>query len=380
MSKSKLARRRPRTPYAWLGAGALGVGVWAAMAGGVGWPMLRALRRTRPSPGSVGRGASATANSGVARGPSRVAAGRVARQAPVSSVRASAVVSDSPRSAAVAAVANRVRRDLGDVPRSASTVAAISDHGGPMTAPVAAVVASATAAVTANPITDFIRIFIGSGTADNPERRHPARRRLHLHPIRGCLPERSVQRRQRRHDRQRRWRLRRRRWRVGGLVRHRRQRRCRARGGRPGRQRRCGRIVQRFRRCRRCRWHRRGRRRGRQWWCRWPAGDVEPDRERGRRRTRWRGRRWSRRWCGRSRWCRWRCRSDRTHWGDWGDRADRGYRSGRTDRADRADRSDRSDRADRFDRSDRADRGGRADRCHGCRCRGPYSDHRQRTG
>ena len=87
----------------------------------------------------------------------------MARQTPVASVG----VSDS-RRAAVPAVPNRVRRDLGGVPRDSSPLATISGHGGPGRVPVSAVVASAGAAATANPIADFVRTFVGSGTAENP--------------------------------------------------------------------------------------------------------------------------------------------------------------------------------------------------------------------
>ena len=73
--------------------------------------------------------------------------------------------SDSHRQAAVA---NRVRRDLGGVPRGASPVPTISDRSVPTDPPVGAVVASAGAASAANPIADFARIFVGSGTAENP--------------------------------------------------------------------------------------------------------------------------------------------------------------------------------------------------------------------
>ena len=44
----------------------------------------------------------------------------------------------------------------------------ISDRRVPANPPVGAVVASAGAAATANPIADFVRIFVGSGTAENP--------------------------------------------------------------------------------------------------------------------------------------------------------------------------------------------------------------------
>ena len=89
MTQSKLARRRPRTPYAWLGAGALGVGVWAALAGGAGVAHAEGPAADSSSPGSVDRGTSATANTGVARRSSRAAANRVAAQRPVASVGAS---------------------------------------------------------------------------------------------------------------------------------------------------------------------------------------------------------------------------------------------------------------------------------------------------
>ena len=44
----------------------------------------------------------------------------------------------------------------------------ISDRRVPANPPVGAVVASAGAAATANPIADFVRLFVGSGTAENP--------------------------------------------------------------------------------------------------------------------------------------------------------------------------------------------------------------------
>ena len=65
MTMSKLARRRPRTPYAWLGAGALGVGVWAALAAGAGVAHAEGPAADSSGPSSVDRGASATANTGV---------------------------------------------------------------------------------------------------------------------------------------------------------------------------------------------------------------------------------------------------------------------------------------------------------------------------
>ena len=61
-----------------------------------------------------------------------------------------------------------MRRDLGGVGRSVSPVAAISGRSGAGSVPVGAVVASASAAVAVNPVADFIRVFVGSGTADNP--------------------------------------------------------------------------------------------------------------------------------------------------------------------------------------------------------------------
>ena len=162
MANSRSARdRRLRTPYGWLGAGAVGVGVWAALAAGAGVAHAEGPATDSASTESVSRGVSPTANSGVARRPSRAAAHRVARQNPVTSVGAS----DSHRPAAVA---NRVRRDLGGVPRGASPVVTISDRRVPANPPVGAVVASAGAAATANPIADFVRIFVGSGTAENP--------------------------------------------------------------------------------------------------------------------------------------------------------------------------------------------------------------------
>ena len=157
--------RRQSTPYGWLGAGVVGVGVWAAMAGGMAVAHAEGSAADSLSSASVGRIDSATANSGAARRSSRAAASRVPRQAPVSQVGTSVGVSDSPRSAAVA---SRVRRDLGGVGRGVSPVAAISGRSGAASVPVGAVVASASAAATANPVADFIRIFIGSGTADNP--------------------------------------------------------------------------------------------------------------------------------------------------------------------------------------------------------------------
>ena len=139
----------------------MGVGVWAALAAGAGVAHAESPATDSANTASAGRDVSATANSGVARRPSRAAAHRVARQNPVAAVGAS----DSHRPTAVA---NRVRRDLGGVPRGASPVATISDRNMPANPPVGAVVASAGAAATANPIADFVRIFVGSGTAENP--------------------------------------------------------------------------------------------------------------------------------------------------------------------------------------------------------------------
>jgi len=80
--------RRHRTPYGWLGASAVGVGVgvWAALAGGVAVAHADDAVSNSASSGSVGRAASATANSGVARRASRVAARGVAGKTPVASV------------------------------------------------------------------------------------------------------------------------------------------------------------------------------------------------------------------------------------------------------------------------------------------------------
>jgi len=137
------------------------VGVWAALAAGAGVAHAEGPATDSAGTESVSRGISATANSDVARRPSRAAVNRVARQNPAASVGAS-------NSRPTAAVANRVRRDLGGVPRGASPVATISDRSVPTDLPVSAVVASAGAAATANPIADFVRIFVGSGTAENP--------------------------------------------------------------------------------------------------------------------------------------------------------------------------------------------------------------------
>jgi len=139
-----------------MGTGALGVGVWAALAGGAGVAHAEGTAADSLSAGAVGHRASATANTGVPRGPSRPAASRAARQTPVSS----AGTSDSRRLAAAPAVANRIRRDLGGVARGASPVAE--------RVPVGAVVTSAGSAAMAHPIASFVRIFVGSGTAENP--------------------------------------------------------------------------------------------------------------------------------------------------------------------------------------------------------------------
>ena len=64
--------RRQRTPYGWLGAGALIVGVWAALAGGVAVAHAEGPAADSSS-GSVVRGASATAKSVVAPRTSRAA-------------------------------------------------------------------------------------------------------------------------------------------------------------------------------------------------------------------------------------------------------------------------------------------------------------------
>jgi len=158
-----------RRPYGWLGAGALGVGVCAALAGGAGVAHAEGPAAEATGPGSAGRGASATATSGVARGPSRVAASRVARPAPVSSVGASAVESGShPVSVAVAAVASRIQRELRGVPRSASTVAAVGGSDVSAAPSVYAVVAAPVAAVAANPFVDLVRVLVSNGTAENP--------------------------------------------------------------------------------------------------------------------------------------------------------------------------------------------------------------------
>ena len=66
--------------------------------------------------------------------------------------------------AVVPTVANRVRRDLGGLGRGASPTVAISGASGSV--PIGAVVASSGA--TTNPIASFVRIFVGSGTAENP--------------------------------------------------------------------------------------------------------------------------------------------------------------------------------------------------------------------
>ncbi|MFN0142689.1 MAG: serine hydrolase domain-containing protein [Mycobacterium sp.] len=128
--------RRPRTPYGWLSAGAVGVGVWAALAGGAAVAHAEGPAADSTSSGSVGHDVSATSNNGVARRPSRTAASRVARQTPMSSVG----VSDS-HPAGVPAVASRVRRDLSGV---APTAAAGWQPG------------------------SVLRFVIGNGTADNP--------------------------------------------------------------------------------------------------------------------------------------------------------------------------------------------------------------------
>lgn len=139
----------------------MGVGVWAALAAGAGVAHAEGPATDSASTASAGRGVSATANSDVARRPTRAAAHRLARHNPVAAVGGL----DSHRPTAVA---NRVRRDLGGVTRGASPVAKVSDRSMPANPPVGAVVASAGAAATANPIADFVRIFVGSGTAENP--------------------------------------------------------------------------------------------------------------------------------------------------------------------------------------------------------------------
>ena len=160
VTRTRGARRSgaARRPYAWLGAGAVGVGVWAALAGGLAHAEGAAADST--GPGSVGRSDSATANSRVARGPSRVAAARVARPASVSS---GSVSVSHPTPAAVAAVASRVQRELGGVARRASTVPSVY-----VVPSVDAVTAARAAAVAANPIADLVRVLVGNGTADNP--------------------------------------------------------------------------------------------------------------------------------------------------------------------------------------------------------------------
>ncbi|MEI7546415.1 MAG: hypothetical protein WCJ53_16510, partial [Mycobacteriaceae bacterium] len=60
MVNPKLAPgRRVRSPYAWLGAGALGVGVWAALAGSVGVANADNTDVGSRSAGHAGRSASA---------------------------------------------------------------------------------------------------------------------------------------------------------------------------------------------------------------------------------------------------------------------------------------------------------------------------------
>lgn len=128
-TSNQTGSRRPLRPYERLGAGAFGVGVWAALACGVAVAHADGPAADSTSPSVAGRSASATVNSGVARGPSRTHSARVARQTPAPSV---GVPGSHP--AAVATMANRVRRDLGSVERT--------------TVPVGAVVASASPAVS----------------------------------------------------------------------------------------------------------------------------------------------------------------------------------------------------------------------------------------
>ena len=113
-----------RRPYAWLGAGALGVGVWAALASGAGVAHAEGPAADSSGPSSVDRGASATASSGVARRSSRAATSRVAGQGPVASVRASGSYS--------AAMSSRI------------------------------------GALAVNPFAGVMRGLVGDGTAENP--------------------------------------------------------------------------------------------------------------------------------------------------------------------------------------------------------------------
>ena len=76
------------------------------------------------------------------------------------------------------AVAGFARRDLSKGSTTPGAAAAVSTGEPVGGVAVVSPGASATSAVASNPIADFIRFFIGSGTADNPNGRHPSGQRL----------------------------------------------------------------------------------------------------------------------------------------------------------------------------------------------------------
>jgi len=137
--------RRTRTPYGWLGASALGVGVWVALAGGIG--VAQADGGDSAPAGHVGRG--------VAAGPVRVVAQRtsaVSRTAGKTTTPA-AVVSGA-RPAAGVRTAFQARR-VAAVAASPGARAVVG--GGP----------SASGSMGWQP-GSILRAFIGNGTAANP--------------------------------------------------------------------------------------------------------------------------------------------------------------------------------------------------------------------
>ncbi|MEJ6536123.1 MAG: hypothetical protein QNL98_02580, partial [Mycobacterium sp.] len=155
MTNSKPARRRSRTPYAWLGAGALGVGVWAALAGGAGVAHADSAASDSPSvAGHAARGASATTNSDVVRRPSVGAASRVDHRTPVASVGVSGSRPAAVVSRAGAGLAARVA--VGAAHPSASAMRA--GGSGPTTDGTP--VASAATSATWQP-GSILRVFVG---------------------------------------------------------------------------------------------------------------------------------------------------------------------------------------------------------------------------
>ena len=156
MAHSRSARgRRPRTPYAWFGAGALGVGVLAALAGGAAVAHADGATSDSPAVRHADRGAPATAHGGLTQRPLGAAANRVARQAPVLSVG----VSGSQPVAARAVAGLAGRHPTARAIRVRGSVPAV------MRAPVAA--ASLSTSATWQP-GSILTALIGNGTPDHP--------------------------------------------------------------------------------------------------------------------------------------------------------------------------------------------------------------------